>query len=100
VGQIIHLAGQSSGKVQYEMLIQLRLSILKFIAKHHGRLKYKLACLLTALFFTLRLPVWLVITLFSSSRKKQASIRLRAYLCGIKKTLLNTGGLPAARRSA
>jgi GT2 family glycosyltransferase len=100
VGQIIHMAGQSSRKVQYEMLIQLRVSILKFFAKHHSQLKYKLACLLTALFFTLRLPGWLVITLFGSSRKKQASIRLRAYLSGMKKTLFNTVDLPAEKRSA
>lgn len=86
--EIIHLGGQSSGKIQSEMLIQLRLSILKFIDKHHGRLKYKLACFLTIVFFMVRLPVWSVLSILTTVPvREQATIRTRAYINGIIKIL-------------
>ena len=86
--EIIHLGGQSSGKIRSEMLVQLRLSILKFIDKHHGRLKYKLACFLTIVFFAVRLPAWSIISILTTvPAREQAAIRTRAYINGIIKIL-------------
>ena len=87
--EIIHLGGQSSRKIRGEMLIELRLSILKFIDKHYGWAKHKLACVLTILFFLVRLPVWLIAGVFKSeSAKQQAEVRIRAYTGGIKRVLI------------
>lgn len=83
VGEIIHFGGQSSRKVRGEILIQLRLSILKFIHKHHSWLTHKIACLLTALFFAARVPIWLSASVFGRKHRKQAEVRLWAYLNGI-----------------
>jgi GT2 family glycosyltransferase/glycosyltransferase involved in cell wall biosynthesis len=58
VWQIIHLGGQSSKKMKPEMAMQLRASILLFFKKHMGRISYCFACLLVALFFLVRLPLW------------------------------------------
>ncbi len=56
--KIIHLGGASSEKIASDMTLQLRGAILQFIQKHHSRLSYSFACLLTALFFALRIPIW------------------------------------------
>src|SRR3989339_805460 len=57
VPSIIHFGGQSSKKVS-QMALQVHASVLFFIRKHKGRLQYAVACLLTSLFFIVRLPVW------------------------------------------
>jgi GT2 family glycosyltransferase len=91
--EIIHLNGQSSRMVRAEMLVQLRVSILKFIYKHYGRTSYKIASLLSTLFFALRLPVWLIAFVFAPSQKNQAKIKLRAYLDGIRRILSKSKAL-------
>ena len=93
-GTIIHLGGQSSRSVKAEMLIELRLSILKFINKHHGWLKYKTACLLTLLFFAIRIPIWFFISFFGSAYRKEAAVKLCAYINGIGRVLLNPAYTP------
>lgn len=97
--EIIHLNGQSSRMVRAEMLVQLRVSILKFIYKHYGWSSYKIASLLSTLFFALRMPVWLVAFVFVPSQKNQAKIKLRAYLNGIRRILSTSEGLLAKRNS-
>jgi GT2 family glycosyltransferase len=87
VGQIIHFGGQSSAKTPVTMIIQLRLSILKFIKKHYGRPSIFLARLLTALFFIVRLPVWFVIYLFRPRHRSEASTKLQSYSTGILNVL-------------
>lgn len=86
-GEIIHLGGRSTIQKRSEMLVQLRLSILKFIKKHQNWLKSKIACFLTILFFATRIPIWLVIALFDPRRKKTSIERAHAYLAGIGKVL-------------
>jgi len=86
--RIIHFGGRSSRKVRVEMLIQLRLSILQFIGKHHGWLSHKIAGFLTILFFAVRLPVWFFISLFDSGYKKMATAKLNAYARGIGQVFL------------
>ena len=91
VGEIIHLAGQSSHKVHAEMLVQLRLSILKFIRKHHGWLKHKIACFLTTLFFVLRVPIWLIVSVFGCKNRGQAVVKLLAYIRGMRQIFFASG---------
>lgn len=84
-GEIIHLGGQSSRRVRVEMTVQLRLSILKFIRKHHDRIYHWLACQLVLLFFAVRIPAWLAIYATSPGRREQAQSKLKAYVAGIKR---------------
>ncbi|MHC4113873.1 MAG: glycosyltransferase family 2 protein [Planctomycetota bacterium] len=97
--EIIHLNGQSTRMVRTEMLVQLRISILKFIYKHYGRPSHKIACFLSTFFFAIRMPVWLVAFVFVPSQKKRAEIKLRAYLSGIRRILSTSEGLFAKRNS-
>ena len=88
--EIIHLGGQSSRHVRVEMTVQLRLSLLRFIRKHHSWLYHKLACLFVLLFFAARVPGWLAIYLGSRERREQASSKLKAYLTGIRRIALSS----------
>ena len=99
VGEIVHLGGQSSQKLWEEMLIQLRLSILKFINKHHCWLTRKTACLLVALFFAVRIPIWLMVSIFGREHKKRAAVKLRAYLGGIGQILCTFADSSAGKGS-
>jgi GT2 family glycosyltransferase len=82
-GEIIHYGGQSATRVPVAMIVQLRLSILKFIRKHYSRLSYFAARLLVALFFAVRLPVWLAISLLRPGNRPEASVKMQAYSAGI-----------------
>ncbi|AQT69453.1 N-acetylglucosaminyl-diphospho-decaprenol L-rhamnosyltransferase [Anaerohalosphaera lusitana] len=88
-GQIIHLGGQSTRQVKPEMIIQLKLSILRFIRKQKGFFAHKVAAMLMIVFFALRLPVWSAIYLADQGRRKEAAIRHSAYLKGIKTVFLS-----------
>jgi len=83
--EIIHLGGRSTAQISEKMLIELRLSILKFIKKHHGWLKHKVACFLTIMFFAIRIPVWLAIATINGKKRKQALERSRIYLTGMRR---------------
>jgi GT2 family glycosyltransferase len=85
--QIIHLGGQSTEQVKKAMTIQKRKSVLQFIKKHNSTHAYRSACVLTILFFAVRLPVWLVIGLFKTGRRSEAVTMIQAYLGGIKTVL-------------
>jgi len=88
-GQIIHFGGQSTAKIPVDMIIQLRLSILRFIKKHYCWLSYITARCLVALFFTVRLPVWSVMFILHSRRRNEALIKIRAYSKGIADALFS-----------
>lgn len=90
VGEIIHLGGQSSKLVRVEMAVQLKLSLLRFIRKHHGWMYHKAACLLVLVFFAVRIPGWLAIYAACRGRREQATAKLRAYFTGIKKVSLSS----------
>jgi GT2 family glycosyltransferase len=79
--RIIHLGGQSTAKRPVAMIVQLRLSILRFIRKHRGLLAQLTARVLTATFFAVRLPVWFART-FRSSHRAEATTKLQAYSTG------------------
>lgn len=88
--QIIHLGGQSSKNVAFQMALQLRGSILKFFRKHRSYLEYQLACFLMLIFFVVRVPVWFVKFLVSTRERAYCWFRMKIYVIGIWKLL--TGG--------
>ncbi len=79
--QIIHLGGQSSKIVKVQMNIELRKSILYFIRKNQGYLSYLLGCMLTLLFYMVRIPFWLAMLPIPSQRQKAIGMT-NAYLGG------------------
>lgn len=87
VGEIIHFGGQSAAKKPVAMIVQLRLSILKFIKKHYGWPAYLIARFLVALFFAVRLPVWLAMAFVRPSGRSKAVIKMKAYSTGIMDVL-------------
>ena len=87
--EIIHLGGQSTAQKSADMTVRLRLSILRFIRKHHGWLAYEIARFLTVLFFAVRVPFWTFLRLFARERRKQSVTKMRAYLSGIGKVIFN-----------
>ena len=97
-GEIIHLGGQSTAQRAGEMVIQLRLSILQFIGKHYSRLTFYMACLLTVIFFAVRLPVWCFIGLINSSKRKRSFTQCKAYWHGMRKVLFNSQQLRQPHR--
>jgi GT2 family glycosyltransferase len=85
---IIHLGGASSRQAPSKMRLQLAGSILYFLRKHRSRSQYVLGCLLTALFFLVRLPFW--------SAKGCLSRSDRSHSWRVVKTYA-TGGIAALR---
>ena len=88
VGQIIHFGGQSTAQKPVAMIVQLRLSILKFMKKHYSRSAYLIARFLVALFFAIRLPVWLAKALIRPAARNEAAIKMKAYSTGVVSALL------------
>jgi len=87
VGQIIHFGGQSAAQKPVAMIVQLRLSILKFIKKHYGWPAYLIGRFLVALFFAVRLPVWLVMAFVRPAARSEAVIKMKAYSTGVVNAL-------------
>jgi GT2 family glycosyltransferase len=83
VGEIIHFGGQSTAQKPVAMIVQLRLSILKFMKKHYNRPAYLFARFLVALFFAIRLPVWLAKALIQPAARSEAAIKVKAYSTGV-----------------
>ncbi len=88
VGQIIHFGGQSTAQKPVAMIVQLRLSILKFMKKHYSRSAYLIARFLVASFFAIRLPVWLAKALIRPAARNEAAIKMKAYSTGVVSALL------------
>jgi hypothetical protein len=84
--QIIHLGGQSSKQVKVEMTIQLRRAILHFMKKSYGKVHYYLGSALMILFFLLRIPYWLVISLIPEQHRRALDMA-KAYWQGSRSIL-------------
>lgn len=80
--EIIHLGGASTGQIAGEMLLQLRASRLIFLRKHKSLAVYTIACLLTAIFFLIRIPYWLGMAIFSGAEKSRCWRRAGVYTRG------------------
>jgi len=92
VGQIIHFGGQSTAQKPVAMIVQLRLSILKFMKKHYGWPSHLIARFLVALFFALRLPVWFAMSFLRPAARSEAAIKMRAYSIGVVEALFGQVG--------
>ena len=88
-GQIIHFGGQSTSQKKAEMILQLRGSILLFIKKHQGFFPHIISCLLTAMFFFLRIPYWLVSGLIRKGRWSESKRTASVYAMGGIHCLIN-----------
>ena len=91
--EIIHLGGQSAAIMSSDMTLQLRGSILQFIAKHHSKGIYLLACILTAMFFALRIPFWLGRAIVSRKSRSCCWNMVKAYTKGTIRLLWGSDGL-------
>ena len=85
--EIIHLGGQSSSQKRSEMILQLRASILYFMAKNRGPVQYKIGCILTCAFFLFRIPGLLLLTLLQRNRGPNTT-KVSAYWKGVVKSSL------------
>jgi len=80
--EIIHYGGQTTKQAARRFLFQLHGSRLIFIKKHRNKLTFPLACFLTALFFFLRVPYWLVMWLFGRVERSRSMETVKSYLIG------------------
>jgi len=80
--QIIHYGGQTTKRLPDKFLLQLYGAKLIFIRKHKSKPAFFLARLLTALFFSVRVPYWLVVEIFGGSKNKQPIAATKTYLKG------------------
>lgn len=85
--QIVHLGGKSSEQVQVEMTLQLRSGILRFFRKHRSFPAYWAACLLTAVWYGVRVPYWLVRGLVLSRGRNRSLQVARTYARGFWRSL-------------
>lgn len=87
VGRIIHFGSQSALQKPAAMIVQLRLSILKFIRKHYHWPAHLIARFLVAVFFAVRLPVWLAMYAFKRGQRNEAAVKMQAYSMGVANSL-------------
>lgn len=95
--EIIHLCRASTDQVQGEMLLQLRGSKLIFFRIHKGWVIYAIACLLTALFFFIRVPYWLGMAIFSKTARRRHWQKAGLYTKGAFYSLTASDGLLSKR---
>jgi len=92
-GEIVHYGGGSSSRIRLAMRLQLSASILLFFQKHHGRLSYGLACMMTSLFYGLRIPFWLAKAAASKSTRESDLATAKTYALGACRSLRGWRGL-------
>jgi len=93
VGHIIHLGGASSSRVAAKMTLQLRGAILQFMAKHCSKTTYILSCILTGVFFVIRIPFWFIRTIVSPQNRLIYWSTVKVYFKGAFKLLHGYKGL-------
>lgn len=86
--EIIHLGGASTRQASSEMLLQYTKSMLLFFKKHTGKLSYRLACVLLALYFSMRAPYWLGRAICLRNNRSINIQRAKSYTAGAFKALL------------
>jgi GT2 family glycosyltransferase len=85
--QIVHYGGQSTGRIRAAMAVQVRVSILQFMRKHHGWFSYRIACLLVIASVSLRLPVWGFLAILSRTRRSESLLTAKAYTMCVTRTM-------------
>ena len=68
--EIIHIGGQSSKQVKVTMMIQLRRAILQFMKKNYGKCHFYIGRILVLIFFILRIPFWLIVSLYPKEHRR------------------------------
>jgi GT2 family glycosyltransferase len=88
--EIIHYGGQTTKQMTREFKLQLYGSKLIFVKLHRKKLVFQFARLLTALFFFLRVPYWLAVSMLHKNEKREKSIQTaKTYLIGSFYCLVN-----------
>ena len=87
IAKIVHLIGESSKQVSQGMALQRKAGILQFIQKHRTWPVYYLACLLTSLWFCLRILPWLAKGAIVPCDRAHAWLVVKNYTLGAVKTL-------------
>lgn len=80
--EIIHYNGQTTKQVPAKFMLQLFGSILIFMKKYRNKLTFLLACVLTALFFFLRVPYLFVVGMLYKKENKKSFLAVKTYLMG------------------
>jgi GT2 family glycosyltransferase len=81
-GRIIHYGGQTTSRKARAFRLQLEGSKLIFMKLHRSKAAFPAACLMTALFFLLRVPYWLVMGVFRRNRRRMSIQNVGTYLLG------------------
>jgi GT2 family glycosyltransferase len=95
--KIIHLRQASTDQIADKMLLQLRGSRLMFLKKHKGAVVYAIGCLLVAFFFSIRVPYWFGMAIFSRTDRNRCRQRAALYIKGAFYALLRMEGLLCKR---
>jgi GT2 family glycosyltransferase len=80
--EVIHYNGQSTKLKPSKFMLQLYGSRLIFMRKYRSKLTFTLACILTALFFFLRVPYWLAMAVVARNEKNNPLQIAKTYLKG------------------
>lgn len=91
--QIMHLGGQSSKSVRPKMILQLRAGILQYIYKNRSYVIYIIACILTSIWFLLRILPWLLLGFISKKDKNDKYLHAYIYFKGSIRSLYGWKGL-------
>lgn len=86
-GQIVHLGGQSTSQVKPQMVLQLRSGVLLFFRNCRTRWAYVAACLLTSVWFGVRVPAWGLKALASRTGRRNSILLMRTYAEGCVRSL-------------
>lgn len=81
-GEIIHYRGQTTKKGANRFALQLAGSVLINVKKHCSWLEFLGCRLLTAFYFLLRIPVWLVKAVRSAEGRNSALVSAKTYCLG------------------
>jgi hypothetical protein len=93
VGEIIHFGAGSSRRDRTKMRLQLSGSILLFLRKHKGWPTYAAGCFLTAVFFALRIPYWLVRAVIYKNQRMSSWRTVCTYATGFCAALVGCRAL-------
>jgi GT2 family glycosyltransferase len=80
--RIVHYGGQTTKRMANKFLLQLFGSKLIFMKKHGNRSKFPLACFVTAMFFFLRVPYWIMTGILCQEKRAKSLLTARTYVAG------------------
>lgn len=94
--KIIHYGGQTTKQMKREFRWQLHGGVLLFMRLHRPRIQFPLVIFFNILYFLIRVPVWILLGVVSSAKRKDAFYTVGTYILGAwfcltnwKKLLIN-----------